>query len=503
MGRQVGWINGISSGDDPRSARIWPMQSKESPGDEDTAESYDVVCQPFLSRLEKLAFALLGRRLTSPEALWQFQLDLLHLQRDIQSAINDYKTQVKRRQVTIEILTELRAYRWHARRLGDAFAWVILDGDKKILEPLSRNSRTTVAAHESHGSRGMLVAACHFAGQGWGFPLIHDITDALRIGDITFVRVHGDSEREYKTVEVKTRAEFKKRLEAENRAEYVYHIQVLYAAPNDHEPIDSANQENVEFEAPISPPGRPVGRRIGRQAKRMSAALSHQTAKLDELIKEDGETLALWTGVIAPVTTHWKSLQRVVRKARRNGYGSECVDDTFLYVAIYSAEGLSPESTSYSSRLQEDLSNPALLVEDNGNRGNVLSIVRIPTEEQAGPQLFRPFYLYPIPRSAISDILHGRMIILVLFNESKLAEALEKAGFSVEFSSEVKRSPMMVKGSVITSSGNEYHAQPSDMRDHFDEIIYEFRGRDSIVQVAKVMFGAAANVLAELEQESE
>jgi hypothetical protein len=187
------------------------MPTKEPPGDEDASESFDVVCQPFMGRLEKLTSALLGRRLASPEALWQFQLDLLHLQRNIQSAINDYKIQVKRRQAPIEILTELRAYRWYARRLGDAFAWVVLGGDKKILEPLSRNSRVTVAARESHGSRGMIAIAGYLAGQGWGFPVIHDITDVLRIGDITFVRVNEDSEREYKTVEVKTRAELNRR----------------------------------------------------------------------------------------------------------------------------------------------------------------------------------------------------------------------------------------------------------------------------------------------------
>lgn len=273
------------------------MQSKEPPGDEDqgAAESFDAVCQPFLGRLEKLTSALLGCRLTSPEALWQFQLDLLRLQRDIQSAINDYKGQVKRKHAPIEILTELRAYRWYARRLGDAFAWVVLGGDKQILEPLSRNSRVAVAARESHGSRGMIAMAGYLAGQGWGFPVIHDITDVLRIGDITFVRVNGDSEREYRTVEVKTRAELKRRLESENRAEYLYHMQVLSAAPPGNKPIDSSY--HVEFKTSIPSPARPVGRRIERQAKRMSTALLHQTAKLDELIKEDGEAPALWTGL--------------------------------------------------------------------------------------------------------------------------------------------------------------------------------------------------------------
>src|SRR5277367_6095548 len=113
------------------------MQSKEPPNDEEAAEAFDAVCRPFMDRLEKLTSSLLGRRLTSVEALWQFQLDLLHLQRDIQGAIGDYQNRVKRRRAPMSNLTELRAYRWYARRLGDAFAWVMLGGDKKIIEPLS------------------------------------------------------------------------------------------------------------------------------------------------------------------------------------------------------------------------------------------------------------------------------------------------------------------------------------------------------------------------------
>jgi hypothetical protein len=308
----------------------------------------------------------------------------------------------------------------------------------------------------------MLLAAGYLARQGWRFPLIHDITDCLRIGDVTFVRVHEDSERSYNTVEVKTSARLKRRLETENLAEYEYRMQVLSAVPSDDAPMDRVTLEGAEFESVISSPVRPVGRRVGRQAKRMSTALVHQTAGLDVLIEEDGEVSALWTAVKAPVTTHWKSLQRVVRKARRNGYASECVDDTFLYAAFCSAEGLSPDSMDHS-RLQEDLSNPALLVEE-GTRGIVLSIALIPPIEQASAQLFRPFYLYPIPRSSICDLLRGRMIILVCFNESRLVESLEEAGFTVDFNSKVKRSPLIVTGSVITSSGAEYRVQPADPR---------------------------------------
>ena len=476
------------------------MQSSEPPDVEPAAESADLVAEPFLRRIEKLALWFLGHRFESPQDLWQYQLNLLSLQRDIQASINDYKGRARREKSVMKALTNLRACRWHARRLGDAFAWVMFDGNTKTIEPLSRNVRTVVP-RDSHGSRGMILVASNLASQGWGFPLIHDITDCLRIGDVTFIRIREGSERSYNTVEIKTAAQLKRRLEAQNLAEYEYRIQVISAAPFNDVQVGSATLESAEFESVVSLPMRPVSRHTGRQLKRMSTALLHQTADPNVLIAQDGEIPALWAAVNTPVTQHWKSLQRVVHKARRSGYGSECVDGTFLYVAIYSPEGLSPESMDYSSRLQADLSNPALVIEDDSGL-NVLSIALIPPFEQTGPHLFRPFYLYPIPRSSIGDIIHGRMIIFVCTNEGRLVESLKESGFSVDFNPKGKKSPLIAACSVTAENGSEYYIQSPDLRHYLDEIIYEFRGRDSIVKAAKAVFDAAANVVTELDRDS-
>jgi hypothetical protein len=65
-------------------------QNQESVCQSTDSESSDQITRPFLCRIEKLVLTLLGARFVSQQALWQFQLDLLHLQRDIQSAITDY-----------------------------------------------------------------------------------------------------------------------------------------------------------------------------------------------------------------------------------------------------------------------------------------------------------------------------------------------------------------------------------------------------------------------------
>jgi hypothetical protein len=113
----------------------------------------------------------------------------------------------------------------------------------------------------------MLLMARYLAGQDWGFPLIHDITDCLRIGDVTYVRIPENSERSYTTVEVKTHAEFKGRLEGQNLAEYEYRILAFSASPFDGAHADPAALESADFTSVIPRSVGPFSRPIDRQAK--------------------------------------------------------------------------------------------------------------------------------------------------------------------------------------------------------------------------------------------
>jgi hypothetical protein len=476
------------------------MQSSKSASGNEASPTPEIVSAPFLRRIEKLALILLEHRFNSSQDLWKFQLDLLHLQRDIQGAVNDCKSK-PRRELPMEVLTEVRVCRWHARRLGDAFAWVVLGGDKKVIEPLSENKRIPIS-RDGHGSRGMLLIASHLGNQGWGFPLIHDITDFLRIGDLTFVRVSENSKRSYQTVEVKTRAQLKRRLAGQNLAEYEYQVQVLSAAPFDHAQSGPVKLHDAEFDSVIANAVRPIDERAIRQAKRMSAALAHQTAKANELIRQEGGIPAIWSEVSTPVTRHWRTLQKVVRKARRSGYASECVDGAFLYTAFYNHGGISVESMGSPSRIHEAISNSGLLIQD-GSRDNAISIYPIPANESRGAHVFRPFYLYPIPRTSICDIIYGRMIIVVFLNESRLVESLERAGFSVEVTSNAKDRQIKIGRQIAAGSGENYYAQYPNFRHYLNEIVYEFNGRESIIHIAETIFETAGNMAAEIRREAE
>lgn len=137
----------------------------------------------FKKQLESLVVDLLGRRYWSADDMWNAQLRLLRLQRDIQAAIARRKAGPKRGEK--EDLDALRDAMWHARRFGDAYAWVLFKGERTWIDPLAENERVPVPP-ESHSAQAVTAVAVELTSKGYGFPLLHDITEGLRVGDVTF-----------------------------------------------------------------------------------------------------------------------------------------------------------------------------------------------------------------------------------------------------------------------------------------------------------------------------
>jgi hypothetical protein len=117
----------------------------------------DAARKRFLRRLERLARQLTSGRWDSGQGLWDWQLALLGLQRDIQDGITILKC-VRRTADQHALLSWFKEMRWHARRLGDAFAWVILGWETRVLHSLAENDRVPVSV-DDHGSRAMTAIA--------------------------------------------------------------------------------------------------------------------------------------------------------------------------------------------------------------------------------------------------------------------------------------------------------------------------------------------------------
>ena len=88
----------------------------------DSPTSPMLVARPFLRRIERLARKLLKVEFKDIGDLWRFEAELIGLQRDIQGAISERKVLTRQDKTSLGSLVTLRVVRWHARRLGDAFA---------------------------------------------------------------------------------------------------------------------------------------------------------------------------------------------------------------------------------------------------------------------------------------------------------------------------------------------------------------------------------------------
>ncbi len=276
-------------------------------------------------RLERLAHRLIRNKFTDAQGLWDFQLELLELQRQIQQAITATKKAARTDKSKRGDLDQLRVIRWLARRLGDAFAWVMLGLDRKVIHALGEGARVPVTSEEGHGDIGVKGIAIHLWNAGWGFPLIHDVTDCLRIGDITFIKPSEELSRELRTVEVKTR--LLSETEPDEEREGMSRYEVTLLAPQPLDPPVAAVKATTE--APIADAGggsnevaaqrkpRRPDRREKQQLRRMSKALTRHSAENGEVVTIPGETPMVSFMFESEVDSHWKTLRTVVRAARR------------------------------------------------------------------------------------------------------------------------------------------------------------------------------------------
>jgi hypothetical protein len=163
------------------------------------------------------------------------------------------------------------------------------------------------------------------------------------------------------------------------------------------------------------------------------------------------------------------------------------VDQAFFYVALYDPKGVDRSRLDpLLSSIPGDLVASGILIEEERSK-NSLVVCSVPMDEGRGAQLHLPYFLLPLPRSSIKDILHGRMVVLNLVNSGRVAEALEDAGFSVDLPTgrnDLGSGSMVVRMTVEDSSGARFAAEWHQMKLHLDEMTMEFRPLRYILDVA-------------------
>ena len=347
-----------------------------------------------------------------------------------------------------------------------------------LLHALAENVRAAVSS-DDHGSTGMTTVAMYLSERGWGFPLIHDITDSLRIGDITFVNTRTQP-RTFRTVEVKTKLTSEIPL-GDGTANYTYQVHVMHPThPGmDVSSVDLHAEEELSVD-PIKtpPPAAPWTPRLLRQMRRMEQAIAKQYAVPGTITKVPGEDRAFLSVPLETKSrTHWKELRRIIRIARRKGYASEVVDGAMIYLAFYDDKGVSAESV-HDSRFVSDLKASGILDRINPRFPNSIVVNQVPPQEDRGLGAFLPHFLYEVPHRALTDLLHGRLLLVVLANPARLVDVLEAVGLEVSSRTgraDLNPGAMVVEDRFRDGQGREWHAELHNLEWHALELIHEFK----------------------------
>lgn len=414
--------------------------------------SFSDLCAAEVGRIEQFARRLLELQWTSAPDLWRLELDLVnyqvalqdevarerrrladlkaHIRRAVDARADGWKEQVCAQQLKrSEVRDRERLYTYfHAlsRRVGDALAWLVLGGEEIHFLPLTENKPTPFLP-TGPSLQAMLAIAERLADAGAGFPLIHDMTSALRVGDVTFI-VPGEAPL---TVEIKSH-------EAGRQGNLLrLNTDVLSAGHERWTSIDAhlpngRRPDSAERAGSAEPRTRRLPPQWERQLERMRRARRLQTATPGDVVSDaDGDTHIMRFQADS-TTYHWTVVQNLAAEAKSNGYASRVVDGAMLYAAVYadpSAEMslMGDLSQVALEHMRDDLTASGMLMSETEQ--NVVNIGGSPLW-LAGktPPYARPFLTFPLPTDALVDVLWGRLVLVVVINLGRVAEALRGRG---------------------------------------------------------------------------
>lgn len=469
-----------------RALESAPLSRAESatPSTRKQAEPTEQNAAAYMDRLERLVRTFLAMKFDGPAALWRLQIRLLDLQMEIQASIAVAKRAPRIDVAARQDLDDLRAVRREARRFGDAFAWALLGGSRRIIYPLAENSRVPISKKDDHaiGVRSFVGAV---ANEGWGFPLIHDVTDVLRIGDVTFVRP-GEPPL---THELKTKVVQARPARGGKRTEFQFEVQALGVRQAPPIPAGKPGPP-TSTDGPRRP--RPSAERVKRQLERLRTADAHQTAGpgLSEIGGRPVVTILMNNREGPTEPDRIDVLRSVTRRARRNGFAAQQVEDTFLWAAVYDEDGLDDQErfTSHIEQLPSVLVNSGIFFTEETER-NAIVVYSLPPKETRSPSLYTPYHLLGLPVSTTVDIMRGRMAVFNIVNPGRLIAALEAAGFEVSTPGgllDLSNESLVLSYTVDTDHG-PYRAEIHALGLHIAEMMYEFRSVSYVVDMAVAM----------------
>jgi len=462
--------------------------------------------------------------------LLSIQYDLLHYQWDLQRAIAEEGSQKRdsgsaiREVVLSERKEERRVELRHlessvrdiegrinvlvhaqrlARLIGDSVAWYALLSDQQYIYSRSLNQRSRALPTDVASINGVVTVAKHLYEQGLGFPVIHDITNWLRIGDLTLT-LPG---HEPICVEVKTH-----RQEIEGQTRYVITAEFLssrgftppsVAAP----PLDFVLEkfEGMEERLQLALDHPHHSDQRVRQIARMVDAWRLQSAEPNSLVSVRGTEVIMGKSERDDTSYHWDTVAELVAEARRDGYASRTVDGAFLYFASYSEEPVwypwqrHLNLPSWDRTREVDLQSSGIFLAEPDRKFVYLGGTWHYLAGEVSP-LIEPFPIMHsrfLPMEAILDILHGRLSIGVLINTGRLVEALMERGIDARVLSDVngfQQWLIAVDVTTVTPDGEAVSRRLEGLHSLGYELLHHFLSMPAFVEQVRQMVEQVAEL---------
>lgn len=422
-----------------------------------------------LNRIEELASRLLRRKYESARDLWLIQIDLARHQIDIRKEIAKQKEKQKEINNKIVDTARRREEGWKetiqsfqaelkradmyihiykhalvlAKQLGDALAWLFLKADERKITSLSIN-KPNPPIPTGLSLQAMLSVAESYADAGAGFPILNDLTNCLRVGDLTFVNILDEND-EPLSVEVKASVVS---IEGDIANLHVTAYAAAYS-PKFVEATEKLRKIPVKVKEPLSDTGATAGitdeaakkrarkpdERSVRQVERMGHAKSLLTAEHGKPIEKIGQSNLRMP--LIPVKLmmkhsyfHWDVIREMAATAKKSGYAARGVDDAFFYVVTYTDSPtiypwLDNVELPYAQQWAEDYKNSFPKCADT-KKNHICFKSTWDYISGDVPLNVRPFLLYELPVDMRMDILWRRLTIIVSINIGKIVEALER-----------------------------------------------------------------------------
>ena len=273
-----------------------------------------------------------------------------------------------------------------AKYIADGIAWRKLNYDRSVIRLLSSNRRTVSINVNEPGFKGVLNVARGLTAQHRSCVIINDLTNFIRIGDLTEI--------------------YKKSVYIHECKQKGKRIRNIFTLLHDIKKVNN----------------------IGRQSDQL---LTAQTAITHRVIIVNSKQTVRIKEIDIPFHDFLKDIKRVISKANKNGYSSKLISSYLSVSCLNLKELIQQKKVEEWKKFQR--------ADNWDDKDFVVPFTNTDTfykNEDFFIPNWTPYSIFPFSAKMCLGLLSGNLILTALLNLSNLYEYFRENGWEVEGLSE-------------------------------------------------------------------